>query len=521
MALKIGKPLRSYAALDLRGGLDIKTSPNVLATTPGFKNRLTVSRNTIAPRAGGISTRPDVTAVNTVTVGASTKCIGGVQFRLSTGTNKTVAAFNDGTVRTLNSDGTTTTLKSGLSAASQASFAQYSNATKDLLVYTDRVNAAQSWDGTTWQALAGTPPALAGPVAVHGSRVHLLDATNIRRESWSKLDDGEDYTAASNAGSMTITGRLSSPLVFLLAMTSELLLGHRDFVTRLQGTAPSTFAITNAVPAVTSLGGISPLGAIFGNNDAWWISQRGIHNLATTLQFGDYEEHFASTNIDPYFVPSSGYTLSLDQLTVAAACYDQQNNRLYWAVDSNGDGANDMILCLDVHTKGWSVWTGTTIATHAMWTVVGSNGIEVYLGGYDGFVRKLSPTTTTNAIDMAVAHISNLGMPFWQKTPRHLYVYLAEQGAGTLNVTTSFDFGTTGGQVYSVSMLGSSALLGSTFTLGTSVLGGRTQIVKRLDTTGLGEFMEVTFANAQAGQPATVFGYEVEFRERRRVARAA
>lgn len=518
MPTVVGKPLRSYAALNLQGGLNIKESPNKLATFKNLSMFLTVSRNTVPPHAGGVSTRPDVTAYNSTTLGASVKVIGGGQHRHSNGTNSNLCATNNGRVHRLNTDGTTTTLKTGLSTASQATFRQFN----DLMIYTDRVNAPQSWDGTTWQALAGTPPGTGGPHDVHGGRVHMLDATNVRRDSWSKLGDGENYTAAGDAGSFIVTGRLSSPLVAILAMTNELLMLHRDFVTRLQGTSPTTFALTNAVPAQVSMGCISALGAVFGNNDAHWISQRGIHAVAPTLKFGDYEERFESTNIDPYFLPNSGVTLSLDSLPNAAACYDTQNNRLYFAVDSDGNAQNDMILCLDVATQGWSVWTGTTIAAHSMWTAyTGANGIEVFFGGYDGFVRRLNPSGSTNAIDMALAHISNLGMPFWQKTPRHIYVYLAEQSAGTLTVTTSFDYGAAGGQAYSVSMLAGSALLGSTFVLGSSVLGGRSQIVKRLDTTGLGEFMEITFSNAQAGQPVTVYGYEVEFRERRKVARAA
>lgn len=513
--LATGKPLRKYSVMDFSGGVDKKTSPNLLATLPKFKNRLTDSTDCAYPHSSGVSKREDIVAYNTTTLGASVRIIGGYQFRHSNGTDYNLAATNDGRVVRLNTDGTTTTITSGLSVATQATMRQFG----DLLLYTDRVNAPQSWDGTTWQALAGTPPTTGGPVAVHSNRAFMLDATNQRRISWSKLGDAENWTAASDAGSVIVTGRLSSPLVFLLEMTSELLLGHRDYVTRLQGTAPSTYAITNAIPAQVSIGGASIHGAVFGNNDGWWISQRGIHNLSTTLNFGDYEERFASTNIDPYFVPNTGLTISLSGLASADAAYDQQNNRLYFSVDTNDDGQNDTVFVRDIATNGWSVWS---VTSNAIWTAVtGSNGIEVFFGGYDGFVRKLTAGGTTNAISGSFSHISNLGLPFWQKNPRHIYVYLEEAGAGNLTVTQAFDFGTTGGQVYSVSMLSTSALLGTTFTLGTSVLGGRDQIVKRLDTTGLGEFMELTFSNAQAGQPFTVYGYEVLFRERRQVARAS
>lgn len=510
--------LKKYANFDFRGGLDVKTSPQLLAGTRKFGNRLTEASNVVYPKAGGVSKRPDAVTYNTVTLGAAVTVIGGFQFRHSNGTDYNLCATNDGKVHRLNTDGTTTELKSGLTAATRAYFAQYN----DLLIYTDRVNAPQSYDGTTWQALAGTPPSTGGPVAVHSNRAFMLDATNQRRLSWSALGDAEDWTTAGDAGSVTLTGRLGSVLVFLLPMTSELLVGARELVTRLQGTSPTTYALTNATPAMVSIGGIASQGAIFSNNDARWISQRGIHSLSPTLDFGDLKERFASDLIDPYFIPGSGLTLSLEQLTAAVACYDSQNNRDLFGVDTDADGDNDTILCRDIYTSGWSVWD--TLSCASLWTAyTGASGVEVFMGGYDGFVRRFTPTGTANAISGSFKHISDLGEPFVQKAPSDLYVYLAEQSAGSLSVTTNFDFGYTGGQTYSVSQLGSSAVVGSTFLLGTSVLGARSQIIKRLrlQAGGVGEFLELQFANAQAGQPFTVNGYEVLYRDRRILARAS
>lgn len=515
MAGAVGRELRRYTAGSFAGGLDVKTSPQLLASNRKFNNRLTQAQHVNYPRSGGVTKRFDQATVNTVSLGAAVTITGGYQFRLSTGTNYNVSATSDGRVVTLNDDGTVTTLKSGLLAATQPSFSQFN----DLLGYADRVNPPQSWDATTWQAMAGSPPALGGPLSVHSNRWFMLDAGNPLRLSWSALGTGIDWTTANNAGSVVVVGRFSSPLIGLLPMTSELLLGHRDFVSRLQGTAPSTYTLPNIVPAQTSLGFASALGASFANNDAWWMSQRGIHNLATTLNFGDLAEHFASDQIDPYFLPDSGLTVTLVNLNVARSCYDQQNNRLIWAVDTNADGKNDTLFVKDVPTGAWSLWPNMSCAS--LWTayssVTGRN--DVFMGGYDGFVRRLNVSASTNAIDSSFKHISDLGDSGWVKTLRYLYPHVKEQGAYNLTVTVNADFGATGGQVFSMSLLGATDTLGSTFTLGTSTLGGRSQIVKRLEMGILGEYFEVGFANAQAGQPFTVFTYDTLARRRRIVGR--
>lgn len=501
---------------DFSAGLDVRSSPQALASTPRYRNRVTLNRNTVHRTGGGITKRFDVATYNTAVITSATTAItGGFQLRHSDGTDYMVVGTNGGRIVRLNSDGTQSNLATGLTTGTRWYFDQFN----DLAIICNRTDAPRSWDGTTFGTLAGSPPATGGPVVVHGNRALMLDSTNQRRLSWSILGDATDWTGAGS-GNVIVSGPVGSPLVGLLRMTSEVLLGHRDYVTRLQGTSPTTYAITNAVPAQVSTGVISPQGMIFSNNEARWLSSRGIHSLGTTQRFGDLMESFASERIDPYFVRNTDYTVSLNQLSGAVACYDIQNNRDLFAVDTDNDGNNDTILVRDVYTGAWSVWPSMSCAS--LWTAYnGTNGYEVFMGGYDGFVRRLNVRASTNTIGARFNHISDLGGPHLAKSLRHLYVYLSEEGVGTVTVTTNIDFGASGGQSYSVSTLGDSATLGSTFTIATSRLGNRSQIVRRLNVTGVGEFWEIGFANTQAGQNFTVYAYEALWRPRRVVGRAA
>lgn len=505
----------TYSIKDFSGGLNVRRSPQTLATDRRFSKYLTLARHIAFAKTGGASKRFDVATYNTVTIGASVAITGGFQLRLDNGTDIILGGTDDGRVVKFNSDGTTTDLTTG-KTGTRWWFDKFG----DFATISNRADAPMKYDGTTFGALGGTPPSAGGPHVTHGNRTIFLDAGNVRRFSWSALGNGEDYTTASNAGSAVLTGRLASPLVFLQPMTDELLIGARDFVTRLQGTAPSTYALTNAPPAMVSIGGISPQGACFGNNDGHWVSQRGIHSLGTTQRFGDLLESFASESIDPYFTKNTDFTVTLEQLTKAVACYDSQNNRLLFGIDTNGDGKNDTIFVQDVFTKAWSVWPSMSCAS--LFTAYnGANGYEVFMGGYDGFLRRLNVSASTNAIDARFNHISDLGDSQWAKSLRHLYVHVAEEGAGTLTVSTNIDYGSSGGQTYTISLLGDSAVLGSTFVLGTSTLGARSQIIKRLNVSGVGVYWEIGFSNAQAGQNFTVFSYDALWRKRRLIGRAA
>jgi hypothetical protein len=156
----------------------------------------------------------------------------------------------------------------------------------------------------------------------------------------------------------------------------------------------------------------------------------------------------------------------------------------------------------------------------SLWTVVTSTGArEVYAGSYDGFVRKLNQDASTNPIQGSFSHISCLNAPGIEKSPRYLYLYFKEAGNITTTITTAFDFGAAGGQTYTADLLGGSHTLGVNWVLGTDPLGARSQIAKRCDLSGTGEFLEITVSNSEAGEPFTWLGYECLWRARRRVRR--
>jgi hypothetical protein len=139
------------------------------------------------------------------------------------------------------------------------------------------------------------------------------------------------------------------------------------------------------------------------------------------------------------------------------------------------------------------------------------------MGGYDGHVYKLNQDLAVNAFRGEARHLSALNAPGVQKSPRHGYFYFKEEGDYVVTIDTSFDFGATGGQTYSASLLGGAHTLGVNWQLGVDPLGAKEQIVKRLNLSGLGEFMEVGVKTQNAGEPFTWYGYEILWRPRRAV----
>ena len=547
---KAAAGLDAYQTFDFLRGLDIKTSPLKLALLKA-QNALVRSENAVYDTSGGVSKRRDTEPVTTgqlggqrtapylltnglgefgsigsakllptlgfLGTGAPAAITGGTQFVKADGTRIVVFGTDDGRLLKVRPDQSTEVLASGFTPETRWYFEQVftSSLSDEILIVCNRADAPRKYDGTTVSVLGGSPPTKGGPVRARGKRLFFLDADAPHDFVWSALNNPEDYTSPTNAGRATTDSRLLD----LIPSINEMILLGDDRPYRLQGTSPSTFTLANVVPTTGSVGGVSTTGGVFAVNQVWYLSSVGLVTLQGVQQFGDLSESFPSDRISPYWEPDSGVTLSLNQLHRAVLTYDPQWNRLYLLVDTDNDAENDTVLVYDLNAKAWSVWTGVPAAS--LWTVQDPDtGItEVWAGGYDGVIRALNRHAATTAIPCRVSHLSCLDQPGVEKSLRHLFLYLKEQGNYNVDVTTKFDFGAAGGQVYTASLLGGSKTLGVNWVLGVDPLGKRDQIVKRIDTHGTGEFVEVTVANTHAGEPFTWYGYEAISRPRRVVRR--
>ena len=515
MPRALGQPLKSYGVFDFSGGLNVKLSATDIGTRPRNKKYLTRANNVIFSSTGAVAKRLDTARYNTTTLGAAVAISGGAQFRHSNGTDYMICGTDDGRLVQLNSDGTTANLETGLTTGTQWFFAIYNNK----VICCNRANAPRKWSGGAVALLGGSPPSTGGPVVVHSNRVFMFDGTALSTVYWCALNSEEDWTTASNAGNLQIDPNNSQNLTAMVSATAgELVMAKPGTFYRLQGTAPSTYTIPNVLPALAASGCIAPSGMAYAMMDVWAMASFGVHTLRTVQAFGDLREDFASEPIRPYFDLNTGYTISLQNLASAVALYDKQGAKMLFAVDTDSDNKNDLLMIYDLSTKGWSLWPSQSIAS--MWIVrsATTGHEEIFAGGYDGFVRRLEVAASTNTFTAEAWHLSALDTPGWEKTPRHLFMHF-EEGSATIQVAVNYDFGAGGGQTYPISTLGNSHTLGVNWVLGTDPLGAQAQVKKRINLSGLAEFVEVRVSNAVAGQNFTWLGYTLMSRLRRRVLR--
>ena len=542
-SLAAGKPLMTFRCFDFSGGLDIRTSPTLLAQR-GKKNKwLTKASNVEMGDDGSVKKRYGMRLV-TAAAGLTLHVTGGIQFVRSGGTFYDVIACVNGNVYKINADTTITSLKSGLTNFTRpASFAVYN----DTLFFADGIDAPQQWDGTTWAALGGSSPATARWLVSHGNRLFAEDATVPSRVYWSKLNNATDWAGTDDAGFLDVNPNDGGVMVTMVPSVQELGLLKEGRPYRLQGIGPITgyTVADNLVPATGSVGCNSLRGACFAVNDIWYSSRLGLHRLSATQDFGDLEETFPSRLIEPYFrkenafaIQNVDFTYALSSgtaLTQPQVLYDPGRNRILMsAVRGTGEGGSpaggsnevgcDTIFVYDIALKAWSIWTmpsGTDLT--AMWparATLAAGQPEIYIGvqsnfANTGMVYALSPGTTSDldgaqaavAISAQLRHVTHLGEAGLEKSPRYLYLYFKKESATTtMTLNLYADFKTT-------------AVFTTTFDITSST--AETQVVKRIDLGGFTcEYLEIDLQQATAAKGFTFLGYEVEWRARRAIRRA-
>lgn len=119
--------------------------------------------------------------------------LGGFRYTPSNATAKTILAHGTNIYTVSEVDGTTTSIKSGLSSSAiEYNFAQ----SNDILYYVNGQDAPRQWDGTTEQAVTNAP-VTSKYITFHKNRMWLVDITNPTKVWFSDLGTYTSWTSTN------------------------------------------------------------------------------------------------------------------------------------------------------------------------------------------------------------------------------------------------------------------------------------------------------------------------------------
>jgi hypothetical protein len=343
-------------------------------------------------------------------------------------------------------------------------------------------------DGTpSFGTVSGSPPSNGAAIASHRNRVWIVAGRTLH---YCALGAFNDWTTPNNAGKLPIPTTRGKGGTALFSLWDRLIVFTSDQVFQVIGSGPGNFALE---PINLSYGNeLSPYGVLTAGNDIYYGSQRGCHSLGVSFSqsvTGDVSYDYISGSVEPTW-----QDITPANLANVVGIHDSQKNLLIYLCNRNGTNNNEALVAdyyhLDANGKPtWSMYANMPFASGAEVYSI-NNTREVIFGGYDGYVYRQADVNTDDGanLDLQVTYITDLGTPEFSKLWRYLLVFTNGQAAANFNGTFTLDFGADVKNFVLPVVQAAGGVLGSTFMIGSSVLGTGGYKQTRVGIAGHGRF---------------------------------
>lgn len=460
------------------------------------------AQNIIYELNGGCHTMPGTTKFNSSTLGASSTVRGIYDYwrQGTTGspTQRIVAHVDTRVVAASIADGIFSNIGTGFSSSAVPAYSTFD----DLLILSNDASAdvPKSWDQTTFQSLAGSPPNFSFS-CTHKNRSWAAGVISApSRLYYSGSLDPEDWTGGTS-GSIDIDPSDGDAIVGLASFKDELWIfkgPYKGSIHRIAGATPATFARTTFVRGITA----AYQNSIFTlPNDLGFISPRGtVHSLVSTERFGDYEQSTLSFPINRTLRSS----VSQNYYKNWWAMEDPLNGMVLIGFTPSGQTRNTRLLMMDYRFLG----LGERFPRWAQWTKFGADALSYvvdtgnrprpFIGLNDGYIYKgdqadrthnasaITPLITTPSLTYGSDHIT--------KTVYVVGIELAPKNANNFTLNWLRDGQTQQTDTFSQ---GGSDVLGTwsanQFTLDTSTLGGTRFLTRYRELETGGDFRSIRY----------------------------
>lgn len=399
------------------------------------------------------------------------------------------------TIKKDDADGTFTNIFTGLDSGSVPAYAVL----EDFLVMASdsTSDVPKSWDGSTAQNLAGSPPNFAFATA-HKNRMWAAgDVANPSRLYYSASLDVEDWVGAGS-GSIDIDPSDGDAITGIASHLNELWVfkgPYKGSIHRITGSAPTgddAFARTTFANGVGAVGHNTIFR--FGNDLGFMWSDGSVRSLSATEKFGDFSEASLSRPINIGFLDER---VNLARLKHAWAAVDQTRSVALFALPIDAATTPNAVIAMDFRFSPvrWSFLSALddVACLAAVVDQTNNNRRIVMLGGTDGHVRKWGQSTRTvdgTGINFKVTspHM-NYGLPAHKKTITAASLGLSPKSDDT--VTFGWQRDNNAQQTSTVTQGGGGQL--DSFVLGTDTLGGARYVDRFMELLDGDEFRSIRY----------------------------
>ena len=368
---------------------------------------LTDARNTVYEFDGGIHKAPGTLNLNSTVLesGASVRGIYDFWRQGTADSPQQRRVVHVGTkIKYDQADGVFLDLFTGLSATAIPQYSTFD----DLLIIGSSNNAdvPKSWDMTTAQNLAGSPPAFGFSVNHQNHQFAAGNFANPSRLYFSVPLNPEDWIG-TGSGAIDIDPSDGDMITGIVSHKNELWVfkgPNKGSIHRITGSSLATWARTTFITGLP----VAWTHAIFKfGDDIGFVTTNGsVHSLKATAAFGDFNQAWMSYPINKFL--QEGLNHSRARFVVTGT--DPNRGYVWIGLTPSGATTCTRYLIMDYRFMSqnetyprWSYWDSRAFACISL--VRELQRPRLMAGGYDGFVYKLDQTARTDngvAINMNV-----------------------------------------------------------------------------------------------------------------------
>jgi hypothetical protein len=385
---------------------------------------------------------------------------------------------------------------------------------EDIVIAFNNTTSPKKWKhqtGTTFENLGGSPPNFAF-CRSHINRLFAAgDPANPDRLYYSSTENHEEWNGAGTSGAIDIFPGDGDPeglTAIFPATKGVLFVAKRNRLYRVDTSDPDDVNWT--VDHVSR--GIGCIGhnavCAVGQDDMLFVSDRGVHSMAATQKFGDFESAYLSKDIQKEF-----HTWNKDRFKQFWMCFVPEMNSVLLAVSPDGFDSNNEIHLFNVEDKQW--YRFPELACESMWVAKIDNRNVLVLGNSAGRVNYLSQNTFNDngvaiSFDVKTGTIYPDNQPRTVKDFKKVSLFYKPKESGT--ITAKFKIDNFDEQTLTFDVSGQFDALGTEFVLGESVLGLYQPLpVITLPVDGAGHGFSLRLLQSGLNEEVEVYGFAVEY----------
>lgn len=359
-------------------------------------------------------------------------------------------------------------------------------------------DAPIQWTGAgNAAALAGTPPSAYGAVLANNRVFAFRTAAAPSIVQWSKLGDGQDWTATGSGSQSVLTANNDSITALSVLDTNTILVFKESSIHKM---LISTL-VSGAFPVFSLFPGTGCAGKhaqVVVDGICYFITPQGFMKITDGNEIIDDVKLPKLSYIDNIW---SGINPSRFKYIQGYHVTGTDYEHILWIITSTAAGTtNDMAIRWDIQNKCW-LRDKTGYKANAITSTPA--GI-IYTGHYDGKIYKQDVSGTTTEASESAANVDSYWLSGWQKfgvidTFKSIvdsYLSFVTQSLGTILFSWGYDFNSLQRSI-SIDQKTNGGIIGQ-FIIGMGLIGGQTDKIIKVAPIGNGRVFQYRLRNSDS-----------------------